>query len=1213
MPILTFAIASGLGALGVGAIGGGAVVATSGLLAGVTAGTLSMIQTFVTVPLITLGAQLVASMFNKRKTDPTSFTIKQALPARWIDIGRVKSGGAFAYYAAPASSLMVVRFWCCNRIEEYEKVWVDNFEHTTRLGNGQSANPPGPWGQNCRIQMFDGVPGGVGLPIAYGPQYGLSEWTVADHACPGLAATGLFCFQGDSKKFNQTYPNGAPNVKALYKSAWLPNPNNVAHDLSDESTWDYSDNAARAILRYAVDLDGWYLDPADLSIPHFQQAEIDAAELVETLPVDSEYALEANSVDLLIVAGIATVYQDIVVTANTDYTFSVWIRLNTDGGLTASDIMFTVLDRSNLTTISNYVLADAEINEWTYTRASITFHTPVGCTLIRVYPYRNAASRSSSFHIAKAQLNTGLLPATYEETTATAGTTNKLRYSNAFNNAVWVKSNITVTVDHTFFPAFEPRYSFWGRWTTLEERATVLKDMLLNCCGTLIEQPSGKLALFMGKHIEPTFTLTDDMILEFNMERNPDALSRIDGVKTRITWEGAKFEEQEVPTVYRADFDQMTARSVMLEDVPLKWTGSPYQAQRIARVILNRMRVDWSGTIKAKLPAIECLGEWVIRIQSTRMGGLDAIFLLDKQPALNPTDLTVTLNVKSYHAETYKYRVEDLKLMKKPASSTTPSYAVNDIVIDTVSVNDATLVVTITWDTTADEIAYDTVGQFRKYEAGAGPEDNWIDIREADIVIDAGTGSETGEGTGGSGTATINLNPATTFYQRSGAGYYDFRFWRKSLRGFESATKATAANITVGNAIPPGGILSGVTTSAFIGFADNKYYLDDTSHPDTDLITRNGGTKWVTDNAGVLTQIASNTLAYNYVGSNRRVLFEGASTNSLRNNTMVGAVAGSPGTPPTNWSASGTVSGITRQIVATGINNGIEYIDVRYTGTATATAALSIWLEANNYIATVQNDPWTFSMYTKLLSGSLPTSVQMIIAAYDSSSAILESQYFNIVPTSTMTRNVVTAVLNPATSAFTRPIIGFNFTNGVTYDFTIRIGCPQFEKNSIVTSVIKTSGSTVTRTADYGLFNSAVVTRMNAGGHTLVFRGKILKDVTSQLILQGDSTSIIGTKTSNAKQFTFNAPGGLVINDITDRLPADVGVCMAWGPSGTKVSVNGSAILSNTTSATGSLTNMWIGHGSGMQAGARLEIATIQIWPIVGTDTEIQSYATAYV
>src|SRR4029077_4515010 len=64
-------------------------------------------------------------------------------------------------------------------------------------------------------------------------------------------------------------------------------------------------------------------------------------------------------------------------------------------------------------------------------------------------------------------------------------------------------------------------------------------------------------------------------------------------------------------------------------------------------------------------------------------------------------------------------------------------------------------------------------------------------------------------------------------------------------------------------------------------------------------------------------------------GELRGLLIEETRTNVIKNSTMAGAVAGTPGTNPTFWQVGLSTTGFTQQIVGTGTENGIAYIDYR--------------------------------------------------------------------------------------------------------------------------------------------------------------------------------------------------------------------------------------------------------------------------------------------
>ena len=66
--------------------------------------------------------------------------------------------------------------------------------------------------------------------------------------------------------------------------------------------------------------------------------------------------------------------------------------------------------------------------------------------------------------------------------------------------------------------------------------------------------------------------------------------------------------------------------------------------------------------------------------------------------------------------------------------------------------------------------------------------------------------------------------------------------------------------------------------------------------------TRGGGTNgtFVGSNGFIQTAASGNLPRIDFTGGSPALLVEPAATNSIRNNTMVGAVTGSPGTLPTN-------------------------------------------------------------------------------------------------------------------------------------------------------------------------------------------------------------------------------------------------------------------------------------------------------------------------
>jgi len=224
------------------------------------------------------------------------------------------------------------------------------------------------------------------------------------------------------------------------------------------------------------------------------------------------------------------------------------------------------------------------------------------------------------------------------------------------------------------------------------------------------------------------------------------------------------------------------------------------------------------------------------------------------------------------------------------------------------------------------------------------------------------------------------------------------------------------------------------------------------------------------DNLGILRTAAAGVARFDHnpvTGESLGLLVEEQRTNSIRNNTMVGAVAGTPGTGPTNWALANPADGITQQIVGIGTDNGISYIEVRYSGTATSNSFKIIRFEALNNIAASSGQTWTAATYMRIVAGSAANiSMEHQVAGYSSGGALSEST--NVAPslTTAWNRFAVTRALNNVNTAFVASYFAFSFVNGAAIDITLRIGMPQLEQGAFATSVIPTTNAAATRAAD---------------------------------------------------------------------------------------------------------------------------------------------------
>jgi hypothetical protein len=216
-------------------------------------------------------------------------------------------------------------------------------------------------------------------------------------------------------------------------------------------------------------------------------------------------------------------------------------------------------------------------------------------------------------------------------------------------------------------------------------------------------------------------------------------------------------------------------------------------------------------------------------------------------------------------------------------------------------------------------------------------------------------------------------------------------------------------------------------------------------------------------------------------GESLGLLVEEQRTNSVRNNTMVGAVAGTPGTNPTNWGYVTTQSnGLTQTIVGTGTENGINYIDYRFNGTTVASPnAIAFGIEGLAGTAAT-GQTWTASIFLRLVSGTLTgvNNTQIGLIENTSGGGFVGGALYTVSPptSAALIRQRATAtrtLSGGATVGICALTLNINVAGSTAIDFTLRIGMPQLEQGAFATSVIPTTSATVTRSADVASITGA--------------------------------------------------------------------------------------------------------------------------------------------
>jgi hypothetical protein len=207
-------------------------------------------------------------------------------------------------------------------------------------------------------------------------------------------------------------------------------------------------------------------------------------------------------------------------------------------------------------------------------------------------------------------------------------------------------------------------------------------------------------------------------------------------------------------------------------------------------------------------------------------------------------------------------------------------------------------------------------------------------------------------------------------------------------------------------------------------------------------------------------------------GQSLGLLVEESRTNLVRNNTAQGAVAGTPGTLPTNSYVYTAPSGTTSQVISVGTENGITYFDIRFYGVSSQNGELSWAPQTGTNTPITGGQVVSASAYLKVVSGTFANITNLTVRILDYNGASYLAESSSVVSASSLQSSTLTRYSHTRTTGGSANGVVFSITLNKTsagpVDITLRIGMPQIEVGSFPTSVMPNSSisSTVTRSAD---------------------------------------------------------------------------------------------------------------------------------------------------
>ena len=361
----------------------------------------------------------------------------------------------------------------------------------------------------------------------------------------------------------------------------------------------------------------------------------------------------------------------------------------------------------------------------------------------------------------------------------------------------------------------------------------------------------------------------------------------------------------------------------------------------------------------------------------------------------------------------------------------------------------------------------------------------------------------------------------------------------------------------------------------------------------------------------------------------RGLLLEPRRTNFIRNPRAEGAVAGAPGTLPTNW-ARYLTPGLSSSVVGQGIESNIPYVDIRFNGTTT-TLEQTVLRFDENYAAAAVGQLWTGSTFIRLIGGNLTNigNVFMMLPEWSAGPTFLGQNFTAIsVNAATMpnSRQSFSATLDQPLTTLVALQISFAPLIGAI-DCTFRVGAPQLEQGAFATSPILNPVGTyavTTREADVGFKSLAIPGQFSLFTETLqsaVPAGLASASLYATYVGAGDGSAMahqaVQVGGNNFVTSSANAAGSTIadFSDAAFSLNQVLRQASAYAPNSMAYSFNGSAAEVDNSGVLPSMTSIVIGQERSITYLRRLNLyasrlTNAQLVALSGTGSSLTATGT---
>ena len=329
--------------------------------------------------------------------------------------------------------------------------------------------------------------------------------------------------------------------------------------------------------------------------------------------------------------------------------------------------------------------------------------------------------------------------------------------------------------------------------------------------------------------------------------------------------------------------------------------------------------------------------------------------------------------------------------------------------------------------------------------------------------------------------------------------------------------------------------------------------------------------------AGLYESVAADVLRRDYDPATlaaRGALIEAAVAYAGVNSLLTGAVAGvvgSGGVKPDGM-IIGRPNGLSEE-VSLGTTDGVPWVEIRIFGTASSTAAISIFLNASTGTAALQGQTWRHALYVAVTDDDPAVTVlQLQVSERSNVGGFLAAAGATSIYADRLTwarRSISATLANASTANIQQQIATGSITSGTAIDWKIRIGLATLTQTRYLPSPFAVGTSADTRLADD--LSRSITGLIGAAEGGLYFEGAPINAATAQILggLYWAGGDLIEARRTGAGRIVVEAVSGgvqVAYLDLGAHIDgALVKVALGWAESDLAARMSGGSLLTDSS------------------------------------------------